>query len=122
MASTFFPSLKFINSITQGTETIVSYASAHDFTIGQIVSFRVSEPFGMVEMNNIQARIDSTTSNSITVPIDSRNFTSYTTPAAADVGSKPALTVPVATGVLDTTIPATYQLNNAFDNKPPTEV
>lgn len=114
-SGTFYPRYKLITGVTLGFTTRVIFGISHDFTDGEIVSFRVSKPFGTVELNNQQSRVLSHDSTSITVGIDSTNYTPFVN-AGSDV-QIPAVTVPSASGVIPNT--SSVNLEDAFDDKPP---
>ena len=111
----FYPAYSIITAIALGQNTVVTFSADHDFTVGEIVSFRVSQPFGTVELNNVQVKVIDTTSNTITVPIESQNFTPFVN--AGLYTQNQALVVPSATGTLPGT--GITNLRDAFDNIPP---
>lgn len=115
--STFVPQYSLIESITQGVQTTVTFTADCDFTPGEIVSFRVSKQSGMYELNNIQARILAVTSDSITVGIDSRNFTEFEFIPENEL-VYPAMVVPAGSGLIPNSSPPTINLEDAFDNVP----
>jgi hypothetical protein len=75
--SGFYPASRLIASITNAQNAVVGFFENHDFTIGEIVSFRVSPPFGMSEMNNQQSVVIAVTPTTITTNIDSLNYTPF---------------------------------------------
>lgn len=115
----FYPRYSFIDDITLGQTTTFTFASDCDFTDGEIVSFRVSRPSGTVELNNLQARVITHTDTSITVDIDSSNFTPYVS-VAVNLLVFPAMVVPAGSGIIPRQATATINLEDSFDHKPPT--
>lgn len=116
MTSVFFPSKNFIADITKEQYAKVYLEEDNIYIVGEIVSFRVSKPYGMVEMNNLQSQVLDSTVDYIVTDIDSSNFTAFVTPADEDIVSY-AMTVPVGSGVLREPT-ATVILQDAFDNVP----
>ncbi len=116
--NTYIPYVSFLSSITLGLQTVATFTLPHSFTIGEIVSFRVSKQYGTVQLNNIQVIVIDLDTNSITVPIDSREFTPFianpTNPQAV------AVVVPSASGIVPGSIPIQTNLEDAFDNVPAT--
>lgn len=115
--NTFYPQYSLISGITLGVQTVTTFTAPHDFTVGEIISFRVSKQYGTVELNNQQANVQSITSSTITVNIDSRNFTPFVSNP-----SEPqtlAMVLPSSSGVIAGAIPAQSSLFDAFDNIPP---
>ncbi|HEY5236101.1 MAG TPA: hypothetical protein VIJ14_07985 [Rhabdochlamydiaceae bacterium] len=75
--SVFYPAYSLISSISQAQNAVVTFPSPHDFTVGEIVSFRVSPPFGMFEMNNQETVVQAITPTTITTTINSMNYTPF---------------------------------------------
>jgi hypothetical protein len=115
--NTFYPQYSIISSISLGVQTIITFTAPHEFTVGEIISFRVSKQYGTVELNNVQANVQSITSNTITVNIDSRNFTSFIS-SPGDPQTL-AMVVPSSSGVITGAIPPQTNLFDVFDNIPP---
>jgi hypothetical protein len=114
----YLPYIVFVSDITLGVQTVATFTAPHAFTIGEIVSFRISRQYGTVELNNVQAQVIALDMNSITVPIDSRNFTPF---IANPVNPQQlAAVVPSASGVVPGAIPPQTNLEDAFDNVPRT--
>lgn len=103
------PQFFYINAITNALNAVVTFTANHDYVLGQYVSFRVSQEYGMKEMNYKRAQIISLTNNTITIDIDSRNFTAFLYPVAGE--NTPPVCVPSSSGVLN----GTMILNDAFD-------
>lgn len=112
----FYPGISYISGITQGQQTIVGFEQPHEFTVGEIISFRVSPANGMVEMNNLQATVLAITIYTVTVPIDSTTFTPFVNPMTTV--ARPAIAVPVGTANVPNSSPMQSNLQDAFDNKP----
>lgn len=117
--TTFTPFLEYITAIIQGQTTTLSFLKNHRFSIGEYVSFRVSKPYGMIQLNNQRGLILSISSNAITVDIDSSNYTPYIYPPE-DLNKVifPAVTVPAGSGVIPNSNPSTVNLQDCFDNVP----
>lgn len=116
--SEFTPTFSLIQSIAQGVQTTVTFTAPITFIVGEIVSFRISPPSGMRELNNVHATVMAATSNSITVNIDSRNFTPFVF-APENVLVFPAMAVPGGSGITPSAIPPQTTIADAFDNVPP---
>lgn len=125
-----YPRWSYICDITAATQAVVSFTAKNDYTVGEILSFRVSSAFGMEQMNNVQARVlsvtNSTTVSSVTLDLDSSGFTAFAFPtsAIAAAGVSPAVAVPSSSGVIPDSgsasipqIPESYNLRDAFDSR-----
>lgn len=93
----FYPRHRYITSISKASSAVIVMSVTHGFTVGQKVRLRVPAAFGMVEMNDRQATITAinTTTNAITVDVDSSAFTTFSFPLTAAVPFTPALVVPI---------------------------
>jgi hypothetical protein len=118
MSSTFVPFYCIISSISLGYPTVVTFSSENVFTVGEIVSFRVSKQYGTVELNYVSTLVISRTEYTITVLINSTWFTPFI--SNPDNAATLALVVPSASGVIPGAIPPQTNLEDAFDNLPET--
>ncbi len=109
------PAFRYIIAITNAQYATVTFSEDHHYSIGEIVSFRVTQPFGMVEINNLQSSIISFTSDSITVGIDTTFWTPFVYPATVDKYTPPVC-VPSASGVIKDLYTPTMNLEDCFDN------
>jgi len=113
----FFPSKVEIEDISNAQYGVVTFIEDHEFLVNEIIGLRVSKPYGMVEINNRQVKILDLTSDSVTVDVDTTNFTPFTVPGSL-IGTSPPYAVPSASGVdLASALPRTI-LEDAFDNRP----
>lgn len=105
--------------ITQAAQAVVSCSVAHDFTVGEKVSFRVSSDYGMEEINNLTGIVQSVTTYTLTVDIDTTGFTAFSFPtsATAAAGVSPAVVVPAGAGPTPSGNPPGVSVNAAFDNR-----
>lgn len=120
--------------ITVATQAVVTTSVNHDFTVGEIVSFRVSSAFGMDEINNRQGKILSVGNmtegavytpaltgpfNAFKVDIDTSGFSAFAFPtsAIAAAGISPAIVVPVGAGAYPSASNPYVPTDAAFDNR-----
>lgn len=125
-----YPRWSFVAMITKATQAVVYFTGKNDYTPGEILSFRVSEDFGMEEINNLSARVlsvtNSSTVSSVTLDLDTSGFTTFVFPtsAVAAAGVSPALAIPSSSGVVPSNgsasipqIPEGTNLLDSFDNR-----
>lgn len=125
-----YPRWSYIAMITQATQAVVYFTGKNDYTPGEILSFRVPSEFGMLEMNDVQARVlsvtNSATVSSVTLDWDTSGYSTYAFPtsAVAAAGVSPAVAVPSSSGVVpdngSATIPQVPEgtnLRDSFDNR-----
>lgn len=115
---TFSPSRVAISAITQANPCVITTASNHNMTTGQVVRLHVPLSYGMVQLNQLAASITvlSATTFSLqatqvptAVNIDSSSFTAFTIP------SKPQFTaevLPIGAGPTPQTTPQWAVTNN----------
>jgi len=113
----FVPFVMVISNITKGQNTLVQFPSAHNFFLNEIVSFRVSKPYGMTQLNRQSGKVIALTTNSITVDIDSLGYYSFIVPGSL-LGTTPPCAVPSASGIDFLSNVPTVILSDSFDNRP----
>lgn len=114
----FVPAWRYITNITNAQNAVVTFDIAHTYTPGEILSFRVSPPYGMFEVNNMQGLVLSIGTLNVTVNINTLTFNAFTTPATTV--AYPAMVVPSGSGIIPNSYPATINLEDAFDQLPET--
>jgi len=125
-----YPRWSYVAMITKATQGVVYFTSKNDYTPGEILSFRVPSEFGMIEMDDVQARVlsvtNSATVSSVTLDWDTSGYTTYAFPtsAIAAAGVSPAVAVPSSSGVVPDNgsatvpqVPEGTNLRDAFDNR-----
>lgn len=110
----FVPRYSYITDVTQSQYAVVTLYDEHDYSNGEIISFRVSKDNGMSELNDLQAKILSHDDDSIVVDIDTTNFTAF---VANIFVRHPPMVVPVGSGVIPSSYPSTVNLEDCFDNR-----
>lgn len=108
----FSPRVRYVTAITQAASAVVTMSVTHGYSVGEKISFRVPAAFGMVEMDGLTGQITAinTTTNTITVDIDSSGFTAFAFPAAAAFPNEFALAVPAGQ---DSSVVSVPYFNNA---------
>ncbi len=117
----YYPRRRIITSISKATSAVIVMSVTHGYTVGQKVRFIVPSAFGMTEMNNLLGTVTAinTTTNSITVDIDSTAFTTFAFPssATAALGVTFAQVVPVGEAAINSVSqPYGNLLDDATDN------
>lgn len=121
--------------ITQEAQAVVTFSVDHDFSVGEKVSFRVDDEFGMSEINNMVGTVLSIgnmaegavytavaageAANAIRVDIDTSAFTAFAFPTSANAadGFQPAMVVPAGAGPQNGANPPLVPTSAAFDNR-----
>jgi hypothetical protein len=114
---TFYPLPQNITSITLGRVTVVGFAQGNTFVNGQVVSFRITKPYGTFELNNQQATVLQNDASSITVDIESTFYTPFIYPAVTT--DYVPQCIPSSSGILPLSAMPQTNLQCAFDHEPP---
>ncbi len=111
----FVPKYFLIQSIEKGLNTVVTFTEDHDYSVGEYVSFRCTNRIrnGMVEINNKRGKVLEMTADTITVDIDSSNFTPFIFDLEV---AQPPLACPAGSGVKPGEYTPTVILEDCFDN------
>ena len=91
----FKPGKNWITAITKASSAVVTLSVTHGLAVGDVVRLSVPSPLKMVEADGLAGKVTavSTADNTVTLDIDSSNFTAFLLPLSADAGS-PALLIP----------------------------
>jgi hypothetical protein len=114
----FYPAVAYINAITQAQNAVVTFTANHDYTVGENIGFRVTKPFGMFEINQMIGLVLAITPTTVTVNIDTSNFTPFSYASINTAGTTPPTCVPSSSGVAPMQAVPTVNLADAFDNQP----
>ena len=126
----FYPRLRRIANITQAAQAKVYFMEQNDFTVGEKVSFRIPNAYGMTNLNNQVVRVlavtNSATESSIVLDISSTGFSAFVFPTTAvySAGVSQAVCVPSSSGVVPISAantspvqPPGTNLLDSFDNR-----
>ena len=113
----FYPQLAYINAITNAQQAVVTFTADHDFTVGQIISFRVTPDFGMFQINLRRGTVLETTSDTVTVDIDTSDWDAFDYSSLNDPGTTPPVAVPCCSTVVPASNPPEINILDAFDNR-----
>ena len=114
--NTFSPQVFFINAITNAQQATVTFTANHDYVLGENVGFRVTKPFGMYEINQLIGTVFGLTPTTITVSIDTTNYTPFSYANIGMKGTTPPCCVPSSSGLIPGQFVPTVILSDAFDN------
>lgn len=91
------PRSRYVTAITQAASAVVTLSVTHGYVVGEKIQFWVDPVYGMYQINGLIGEITAinTTTNTVTVNIDTQAFTAFAWPAAADYPFTFAQVVPV---------------------------
>ena len=81
-ATGFQPQLRFPSVITKALNAVVTTTNDHKYVVGQTVKFLI--PTSMIQLNEKIAIIQSVTSDTFTINIDTRVFNDFVASSASD--------------------------------------
>lgn len=111
----FFPRFRYISDISNEQYAVVTFTEAHDFIVNEIVSFRVTKPYGMKEINEKRAKVLEIGDFTITIDVDTTYFTPFIYPVSGQ--NTPPVCVPVGSGINNLNPYLVFNiLDDAFDN------
>lgn len=118
---------------SNGAQCVVCTSVYHDFTVGEKVTFRVTDAFGMDEINNVVGTVVSIGNasgaaystaiaanyNALQIDIDVSGFTAFALPASAvaAAGYSPAMILPAGAGPYPNALTPYVPTDAAFDNR-----
>jgi hypothetical protein len=83
----YYPRRLFITSISLATSAVVVFTVTHNLTVGQRIVFgTIPSSYGMTQISGLRGLITAinTTTNSVTVNIDTSGFTAFAFPTTAN--------------------------------------
>ncbi len=113
----FYPRYAEIESITNALNALVTFTEDHDFTPGEIVSFRVGKPFVMFQINNKRARVLSITEDTITIELDTSTWGIFSLDNLNEPGTSPPVCIPSSSSVIPFEQNPSVNIEDAFDNR-----
>ncbi len=126
----YFPRHRFIADISQAASAVITLTVQSGYAVGQEVRILVPDDsvagasvYGMTEMNNLLGTItainDAIATQTITVDIDSTNFTAFSFPTAAQAANalRKAMVVPVGMDTAQAITSSVNLLSDATDNR-----
>lgn len=113
----FVPALAYITNISQSLNASVTFLETPAYSPGELLSFRVSKPFGMQEINNQVGKILSIIANVAIVDINTLGYTAFVYPVTGK--NTPPFAVPAGSDIIPGSFPATVNLEDVFTTKRP---
>jgi hypothetical protein len=111
----WYPSRRYIASITAAASAVVTTTIPHGYTVGQIIRFEIPAVCGMVQLNGLAGTVTAVTASTFTVNINSSAFTAFTFPTAAQMPSSYGIAVPVGEdSTVSPNVLADATLNNGY--------
>lgn len=106
---------KEIESITKAYPMVVTTVNNHGYVAGMMVRFLIPVQFGMSELNGINAQVLSITDDTLTVDVDSTNFSEFSYPSPLPSAYTPPTVFPNSSGPYLPPKPLPYGNQNSFE-------
>lgn len=104
-----------IASITQANPMMITTVDDHSYNAGMNVTFLIPVSFGMQQLNNLNGQVISLTSNTLTINIDSINFTPFAYPSPLPSAFTPPSVIPNASGPYLSPQPLPFGNQDSFE-------
>ena len=104
-----------IASITQAMPMVVTTILDHNYVAGMEVTFLIPPQFGMVQLNTLNLQVLSVTNNTLTINVDSTNFTPFAYPSPLPSAYTPPSVIPNASGPYLPPLPLPYGNQDSFE-------
>jgi hypothetical protein len=106
---------KAILTISNSYPMVVTTIQDHHYTAGMRVRFNIPSMFGMVQLNGVESQVISITNNTLTVNVDTSNFTPFAYPVTLPEAYTPPVVIPNSSGLPLPPIPLPYGNQNDFE-------
>lgn len=104
-----------IESVSNTYPMIITTILDHGYKAGIRIRFNIPGMFGMVELNGLEAQVLSITNNTLTVNVDSSNFTAFAYPSTLPQAYTPPVVIPDASGKPLPPLPLPYGNQDTFE-------
>lgn len=104
-----------ISSITNAYPMVVTTSSNHGYVAGILVRFLIPTQFGMTQLNDITAQVISVTDDTLTINLDSTNFSVFSYPSPLPSAYTPPSVIPNASGPYLPPLPLPFGNQTSFE-------
>lgn len=104
-----------IASITNANPCVVTTENNHNYPAGMNVRFLIPAGFGMPELNILTCQITSVTANTLTLSLDSTNFSSFSYPSPLPSAYTEPSVIPNSSGPYLPVQPLPYGNQDSFE-------
>jgi len=104
-----------IESITNSFPMVVTTVDDHGYVAGMMVAFLIPVQFGMVELNKLNAQVLAITDDTLTINLDSTNFSVFSYPSPLPSAYTPPSVIPNSSGPYLPPIPLPFGNQNSFE-------
>ncbi len=107
--------VKTILSITQAFPAVLTTSTDHGYPAGLMVTFFIPNQFGMIQLNNQNIQVLSVTNNTLTLNVDSTNYTPFAYPSPLPEAYTNPSVIPNSSGVYLPPLPLPSGNQSSFE-------
>jgi hypothetical protein len=107
--------VRTIDSITNANPAVVTTIVDHGYVAGMDVTFLIPNQFKMVQLNGVNAQVLSVTNNTLTINLDTTNFSVFSYPSPLPSAYTPPSVIPNASGPYLPPQPLPYGNQDSFE-------
>ncbi len=107
--------VRTIESITNAYPMVITTTVDHDYQPGINVRFLIPTMFGMQELNELQGQVISVTSDTLTINLDSTNFSVFSYPISLPSAYTTPSVIPDNSGRYLPPLPLPFGNQNSFE-------
>lgn len=104
-----------IESITNANPMVVTTLDDHGYVAGMNVTFLIPTQFKMVQLNGLNAQVLQVTSDTLTINLDSTNFSVFSYPSPLPSAYTPPSVIPNSSGPYLPPQPLPYGNQDSFE-------
>lgn len=104
-----------IETITNAYPMVVTTVNDHGYVAGMNVRFNIPEMFGMQQLNEVEVQVISITSDTLTINLDSTNFSVFSYPVSLPSAYTPPVVIPDSSGKYLPPLPLPFGNQNSFE-------
>jgi len=97
----YYPRWRYVTGVSQATNAVVNFSVTHGFTVGQVLRMSIPDSFGMTQLSELAVTVlaVNTTTNTITIDVDTSAFTAFTLPTTISQPFTPAIAAPIGENI-----------------------
>lgn len=107
--------VRTISSITQAYPAVLTTSADHEYPAGVNVTFLIPIQFGMTQLNGQNIQVLSVTANTLTLNVDTSNYTPFAYPSPLPDAYTPPSVIPNSSGKYLPPLPLPYGNQDSFE-------
>lgn len=104
-----------IATATNANPMVITTVDNHGYVEGMMVTFLIPPQFGMTQLNGITAQVIGVTANTLTINLDSKNFSVFAYSPMLESAYTPPSVIPVSSGPYLPPEPLPYGNQDSFE-------